>query len=108
MALLSGSILTAAHFLQVENPQPSEICSVPGGNKEFAPSKRSRLSLLLFTSFRRALLGDGSLRKLTKVAGSRNGHSPQTATRLDARERNDDDETPLCLGRIVQSCHARN
>jgi hypothetical protein len=40
MALLSGSILTAAHFLQVENPQPSEICSVPGGNKEFAPSKR--------------------------------------------------------------------
>jgi hypothetical protein len=36
MALLSGSILTAAHFLhrvdaQVENLQPSEICSVPDG-----------------------------------------------------------------------------
>src|SRR3979411_1297617 len=56
------------------------------GNKEDCTLRNaSILLLLLFTSFRRAREGDGSLRKLTNVAGSRNGYSPHTSTRLDAR-----------------------
>jgi len=90
MALLSGSILTAAHFLQVENPQPHSLQRSVRYRAEIKSLHRrnaSRLSLLLFTSFRRALLGDGSLRKLTNVAQGAGTAALHThSIRLDARE----------------------
>jgi hypothetical protein len=90
------------------NLGPSGICSIPNENKRaLYRRKASRIVLLLFTSFRRALLGDGSLRKLTNVeqgAGTTILHTPLSGL---MRERHDD-EGPLCLGRIVRSCHPRN
>jgi hypothetical protein len=93
---------------RARNLGPSGICSLPNENKRaLYRRKASRIVLLLFTSFRRALLGDGSLRKLTNFeqgAGSIILHTPLSGL---MRERHDD-EGPLCLGRIVRSCHPRN